>query len=135
MQKQERDENDSKIMKDTMKINAAMLDMLKLSDISLDKIKQEKIMQRFMVSLVPESMKNISADRLKEMLLEDYILQASVLLAKNFKERAVSFPIHKNDHDIVPLLQENWEKNKITSKIENDMEIEGKKFIIVRLTW
>jgi hypothetical protein len=70
------------------------------------------------------------------MLVDDYILNASTEMAKNFRERHILFPVGKDHLDILPILQNNWkEKNINTILFKESVVIDKKTYNIFKLTW
>ena len=81
----------------------------------------DNVMGDFMKIITPSSVSNISADSLKQKLIDDYISDTSQLLVKNYKIREVTIAIPKNHEDLFPILKENWEKNHYHVDLEYEI--------------
>lgn len=83
--------------------------------------------------LMPTFLTNISGEELKQRFIDEYILEASTLLAKaaEKKQRQVNFVVRKADEDLLPALYANWKEKSINYEFveSNDSQI------IIKLSW
>ncbi len=92
------------------KFGTNIIDLAMLNPESVNKDKMDKFMYDLMI---PPSIKNVSASSLKQMLVDDYIKQASLSMVNKFKERNVDFLVKRQDEDIISILEKEWDKQSI----------------------
>lgn len=121
------------------KMGAALLDMAKIKGIN-SKEEMQNIEKQVQTLMLPLRYKDISAETLKEMLVEKYIEEASITMMKAFKEREVLFQINKKDEDLLPILKEKWKQRGILYKEcvaceDHKLEDEKKGTVSFFLNW
>jgi hypothetical protein len=132
------DEKDREDIIAGAKLSAALIDVanFKIKTGRFTKEDGEKLEQTILSNMVPSSCKNISAERLKKMLIDDYLQQASLLMVNSFKERNVLFAVKKTDEDLVTELQKFWTDNKIKNQVNEKTIIHNKvECLAITLTW
>jgi hypothetical protein len=98
--------------------------------LKLTKEDQNQIERDMIERVLPSSFCNVSSARLREMLIDDYLKEASILLVKNYKLREVTFYIPNKDSDVLPELLENWKNNGYHTEVVKE-EIRTK----IVITW
>lgn len=107
------------------------IDMVRLDP----NFKQEdwgKVMKHVKDLMIPESYKNISGDRLKDMIMSDYLKEASELMIKNYRERFVIIFIKWSDVDLLPKLTVEWTNKSINVET---LPAEDKLNSKIKLSW
>lgn len=98
--------------------------------------RKHEIEKTMLSMMIPSPYKNISVDKLKQMLVNDYLQEASGMLMNSFKSRQVLFAVKKTDEDIIPDLQKNWTEKGIKNELlEKDVIHEGVACRVVKLNW
>lgn len=101
---------DNEYFKTVAGLSASVVDWAKLNPENVDKDKIDKFLRDLMI--LP-SIRNVSASSLKQMIVDDYIKQASLLMVNKFKERNVDFLVKRHDEDIISILENEWDKQSI----------------------
>lgn len=116
--------NQSEIDKEQMiagaKLAQEMLKVASLSEKPLTQEMKEKLMKDVKMLYIPERYKDLSAKDLREMLMHEYIRDASVGMLENFKARCLMVKIRKEDEDLVKELLDHWEEKGIKASITDD---------------
>lgn len=71
---------------------------------------------------MPERFKDISAEMLKRMILDEYISDASVQMIECANLRCTNFKIRQSDKDLIGTLQEHWLAKGIACVVAGDKD-------------
>lgn len=113
--------NQSEIDKEQMIAGAKLAqEMASLSEKPLTQEMKEKLMKDVKMLHLPERYKDLSAKDLREMLMHEYIRDASVGMLENFKARCLMVKIRKEDEDLVRGLLDHWREKGINVSITDD---------------
>lgn len=102
------------------KLTQEMLKMASLSEKPLTQDMKEKLMKDVKMLHLPERYKDISAKDLREMIIHEYIRDASVAMLEKFKDRCLMITIRKEDGDLVKDLLDHWKEKGINASITDD---------------
>ena len=93
---------------------------------------KQQIIKDFAISIVPMAFRNISATSLHDKVVDEYIVEASMTMLKNYKERSASITIRSTDKDLLARLTDNW----ISKGVEPVAHIiQGDPTITIDLSW
>jgi hypothetical protein len=111
-------EKDTLELQTNLELGIAMIDFMKVRCHDLSPEKKKNIENQIDQLLIPSSFKNISAEKLKEFLILDYISKASRTMIEAWEERKPIFPIKNRDIDLIVDLQKIWKSKDIKSEVK-----------------
>lgn len=93
---------------------------------------KQQIIKDFAISMVPMTLRNISASSLHDRVVDEYIVEASMTMLQNYKERSASITIRSTDSDLVTRLTDNWISKGVKPVVHI---IQGDPTITIDLSW
>jgi hypothetical protein len=131
------DNDEKKQYEAQLQIARSLIDLgqLQLSTKSAKDDEMEFLKNHVLKCMIPPSYKNVSAEMLKEQLIDEYVQEASALLLQSFRDRKAQFVIKDRDRDLISSLQTKWADKGITSNVKDNIIVNGQECVTIELTW
>lgn len=112
----EQNQIDREQMEAGLKLGQAVLEAASLRPNLTDE-DRNKILHQAKKLAMPERFKDVSANDLKQMLITEYIEDASIEMITHAKRRMAGIKIRHCDEDLIGTLRDHWTEKGISSEM------------------